>query len=100
MRIVDVVYDDYALVHTVKTKDGVSEVLNKLYSKSGSVTAACALRKTLNVLLVDSGFRLKHCVFAGRSSEASALQQQKFTQLSLDTGILPDNIAILPKNGM
>ena len=38
MRIVDVVYDDYALVHTVKTKDGVSEVLNKLYSKSGSVT--------------------------------------------------------------
>lgn len=38
MRVVDVVYDDYALVHTVKTKDGVSEVLNKLYSKSGSVT--------------------------------------------------------------
>lgn len=34
MRIVDVVYDNYALVHTIKTKDGVSEVLNKLYSKS------------------------------------------------------------------
>lgn len=34
MRIVDVLYDDYALVHTIKTKDGVSEVLNKLYSKS------------------------------------------------------------------
>lgn len=34
MRIVDIVYDDYALVHTIKTKDGVSEVLNKLYSKS------------------------------------------------------------------
>ncbi|TKS87875.1 Lipocalin Precursor [Collichthys lucidus] len=26
MRIVDVVYDDYALVHTTKTKEGVSEV--------------------------------------------------------------------------
>lgn len=38
MRIVDAVYDDYAVVHTIKTKDGVSEVLNKLYSKSGSVT--------------------------------------------------------------
>lgn len=38
MRIVDVLYDDYALVHTVKTKDGVSEALTKLYSKSGSVT--------------------------------------------------------------
>lgn len=33
MRVVDVVYDDYALVHTIKTKDGVSEVLNQLYSK-------------------------------------------------------------------
>lgn len=33
MRIVDVVYDDYALVHTIKTKDGVSQVLNNLYSK-------------------------------------------------------------------
>lgn len=33
MRIVDVVYDEYALVHTIKTKNGVSEVLNKLYSE-------------------------------------------------------------------
>lgn len=39
MRIVDILYDDYALVHTIKTKDGVSEVLNKLYSKSKSLTA-------------------------------------------------------------
>ncbi|KAJ0059639.1 hypothetical protein NL108_009149, partial [Boleophthalmus pectinirostris] len=31
MRVVDVIYDDYALIHTIKTKDGVSEVLNKLY---------------------------------------------------------------------
>lgn len=34
MRIVDAVYDEYALVHTIKTKEGVSQVLNKLYSKS------------------------------------------------------------------
>ncbi|XP_034415937.1 prostaglandin D2 synthase b, tandem duplicate 1 [Cyclopterus lumpus] len=66
MRIVDVAYDDYALVHTVKTKDGVSEVLNKLYS---------------------------------RTPEASAVLQQKFSQLSLETGILPDNVVILPQNG-
>ncbi|XP_070784122.1 lipocalin-like [Enoplosus armatus] len=65
MRIVDVLYDDYAVVHTIKTKDGVSEVLNKLYS---------------------------------RTPEASVTLQQKFTQFSLDTGILLDNIAILPKN--
>ncbi|XP_029314071.1 lipocalin-like [Cottoperca gobio] len=65
MRIVDVQYDDYALVHTIKTKDGVSEVLNKLYS---------------------------------RTAEASDVLQQKFTQLSLDTSILPENTVILPKN--
>lgn len=34
MRIADAVYDEYAVVHTIKTKEGVSQVLNKLYSKS------------------------------------------------------------------
>ncbi|XP_071341528.1 lipocalin-like [Trachinotus anak] len=66
MRIVDVLYDEYALVHTIKTKDGVSEVLNKLYS---------------------------------RTQDASANLQQKFTQFAMETGILPENIVILPKNG-
>ncbi|XP_012719337.1 lipocalin [Fundulus heteroclitus] len=65
MRFVDVVYDNYAVVHTIKTKEGVSEVLNKLYS---------------------------------RTSEISADLQQKFTQFSLDTGVLAENIVILPKN--
>ncbi|XP_062336141.1 lipocalin-like [Osmerus eperlanus] len=65
MRVVDIQSDDYALVHTIKTKDGVSEVLNKLYS---------------------------------RSPEVSAALQQRFLQFSMDTGILPSNIAILPKN--
>ncbi|XP_008299590.1 lipocalin-like [Stegastes partitus] len=65
MRIVEVVYDDYALVHTIKTKNEVSEVLNKLYS---------------------------------RTPEVSDVLKQKFTQFSLDTGILSDNIVILPKN--
>lgn len=43
MRIVDVVYDDYAVVHTIKTREGVSEVLNKLYCKSvsGRTAALC-----------------------------------------------------------
>lgn len=63
MRVVDVVYDDYALVHTIKTKDGVSEVLNQLYS---------------------------------RTPEVSEVLQQKFTQFSQETGILADNIVILP----
>ena len=33
MRVVDVKYDEYALVHTIKTKAGSSYILNKLYSK-------------------------------------------------------------------
>ncbi|XP_049420653.1 lipocalin-like [Epinephelus fuscoguttatus] len=65
MRIAEVVYDDYALVHTIKTKDGVSEVLNKLYSRTTTATTAL---------------------------------QQKFTQFSLQSGILADNIVILPEN--
>ncbi|XP_064206807.1 lipocalin-like [Anguilla rostrata] len=65
MRVVDVKYDEYALVHIINTKAGVSTVLNKLYA------------------------RRKHL-----SPEAL----QKFTQFSLETGILPENIAILPKN--
>lgn len=34
MRIIDVVYDDFYMTYTIKTKDGVAEILNKLYSKS------------------------------------------------------------------
>lgn len=33
MRVVDAIFDKYAVVHTIKTKGGVSDVLNKLYSK-------------------------------------------------------------------
>ncbi|XP_055791320.1 lipocalin-like [Salvelinus fontinalis] len=65
MRVVDVKYDEYALIHTIKTKGGVSTVLNKLYA---------------------------------RGTDLSPDLLQKFKQFSLDTGILPENIAILPKN--
>ncbi|XP_036379870.1 lipocalin-like [Megalops cyprinoides] len=65
MRVVDVKYDEYALVHTIKTKGGVTSVLNKLY---------------------------------GRTPDLSSEVLQKFKQFSLDTGILPENIAVLPKN--
>jgi len=57
--------DDYAMVHTIKTKQGVTEVLNHLYSRIPEVTESV---------------------------------KQKFTQFSLDTGVLSDNIVFLPKN--
>merc|ERR1739838_1147953 len=65
MRVVDAVYDSYAMVHTIKTMAGVPEVMNKLYS---------------------------------RSPEVSAALQDKFVQFGLDTGVLSDNIVILPKS--
>ncbi|KAM9839484.1 lipocalin-like [Aulostomus maculatus] len=34
MRIVDIVYDTYAIDYTIKAKDGVFEVLNTLYSRT------------------------------------------------------------------
>lgn len=39
-------------------------------------------------------------MFAGRTPDSSAALQQQFKQFSLQTGILPENIAILAKNGM
>uniref|UniRef100_A0A3Q1GM51 Prostaglandin D2 synthase b, tandem duplicate 1 n=1 Tax=Acanthochromis polyacanthus TaxID=80966 RepID=A0A3Q1GM51_9TELE len=99
MRIVDVVYNDYALVHTIKTKDGVSEVLNKLYSKFCSLASQQPSGKAFCIRCLVHLEVMTHSVFAGRTPETSAVLQQKFTQYSLDTGILADNIAILPKNG-
>ncbi|KAM3601615.1 uncharacterized protein V6R79_015680 [Siganus canaliculatus] len=66
MRVVDVKYDEFALIHTIKTKGDVLTVVNKLY---------------------------------GRSMDLSPELLEKFRQFSLETGILPENIAFLPKNG-
>uniref|UniRef100_A0A3Q2Y6I4 Lipocalin-like n=1 Tax=Hippocampus comes TaxID=109280 RepID=A0A3Q2Y6I4_HIPCM len=63
MRVVRVLYDNFALIHTIKTKEGVSEVLNKLYTRSPDVGVAL---------------------------------QQAFADFCTETGILPENVAILP----
>lgn len=65
MRIVDVKYDKYALIHTIKIKAGQATIVNKLY---------------------------------GRGVDLSPELLEKFRQISLETGILPENIAFLPKN--
>lgn len=33
MLVVDAKIDEYAIIHTIKTKEGKSEVLNKLHKK-------------------------------------------------------------------
>ncbi|KAK5898400.1 hypothetical protein CgunFtcFv8_015821 [Champsocephalus gunnari] len=64
MTIVEVVYDDYALMLTSKTKEEKSEASIVVYS---------------------------------RTPEFSEVVQQKFTQLALEAGVLPDNTVILPQ---
>ncbi|XP_016330883.1 lipocalin-like [Sinocyclocheilus anshuiensis] len=66
MRVVDAKFDEYAIVHTIKTKEGESEILNKLHTRTRKITDDL---------------------------------KEKFKQFSLDTGILEENIAILPMNG-
>ncbi|KAI2649046.1 Lipocalin [Labeo rohita] len=66
MRVVDAKFDEYALVHTIKTKGGVSEILNKFYSRTTEITDDL---------------------------------KEKFRQFSVDTGILEENIVMLPPNG-
>uniref|UniRef100_A0A3Q0QX29 Zgc:153704 n=1 Tax=Amphilophus citrinellus TaxID=61819 RepID=A0A3Q0QX29_AMPCI len=43
--------------------------------------------------------RFTACGFTGRDVELSDELKEKFRQFSLQTGILPENIVILPKNG-
>ncbi|XP_040036256.2 lipocalin [Gasterosteus aculeatus] len=65
MCMVDVKYDEYALIHTMRSKDSDPMAVNKLY---------------------------------GRDVDLTADLLEKFRQFSLETGVLPENIAFLPKN--
>nr|CBA10399.1 prostaglandin D synthase [Platichthys flesus]CBA10402.1 prostaglandin D synthase [Platichthys flesus] len=65
MRIVEVQYEDYALVHTIKTtSDNSTHILNNLLSRTNGTSAAL---------------------------------QEKFSKFSNETGVLPENILLLPR---
>lgn len=118
MRIVDAVYDEYAVIHTIKTKEGVSQVLNKLYSKSCLTTGSMKLHRNetqatpvqpelLRMGLIHGLLSMPSTTLrsqrplsvSARGPEVSEDLKQKFTQFSLDTGVVSDNIAFFPKNG-
>ena len=97
MRIVEVKYDDYALVHTIKTSGNTSEVLNNLFSES-FVAQWLKANSMLNPgFSEDWRDWLIGCMFTGRNNETSADLQDMFSKFSTKTGILPENILILPK---
>ncbi|XP_015260132.1 PREDICTED: lipocalin-like [Cyprinodon variegatus] len=64
MRVVDVNYEQYALIYTTKKKAGELTTVTKLY---------------------------------GREEEVGAEVMEKFRQMSLEAGALPENIVFLPK---
>ncbi|XP_041817468.1 prostaglandin D2 synthase b, tandem duplicate 1 [Chelmon rostratus] len=67
MRIVDVVYDDYAVVHTIKTKEGVSEVLNKLYSRTPQASAT--LQEKFTQFSIQTGIDAENAVILPKNAE-------------------------------
>ncbi|XP_076617592.1 lipocalin-like [Chaetodon auriga] len=67
MRFVDVQYNDYALVHTIKTKDGVSEVLNKLYSRNPE--ASVAMQQKFTEFSLQTGIDADNAVILPKNAE-------------------------------
>ncbi|XP_076014515.1 prostaglandin D2 synthase b, tandem duplicate 1 [Genypterus blacodes] len=71
MTIVDVVYLDFALVQTIKTKDGVSEILNKLYSRTPESSET--LQQKFIQFSLDSGIQRDNIVILPKSDECPAV---------------------------
>ncbi|KAF3703492.1 Prostaglandin-H2 D-isomerase [Channa argus] len=67
MTIVDVLYDDYALVHTIETKDGVSGVVNKLFSRTQETNVA--VQQKFTRFSLDTGILPKNIVFLPENRE-------------------------------
>uniref|UniRef100_A0A3P9BPX1 Lipocalin-like n=1 Tax=Maylandia zebra TaxID=106582 RepID=A0A3P9BPX1_9CICH len=81
IRVVDEKPDEYSLNHYINTGWNETYVENNLY---GKVAFSCVHRFT------SRGF-------TGRSLDLSAEVKEKFNQLCLQSGILPENIVHLPK---
>ncbi|XP_072306768.1 prostaglandin D2 synthase b, tandem duplicate 1 [Eucyclogobius newberryi] len=71
MRIIDVVYDNYAVVHTIKTKDGVSEVLNKLYSRTPEASEDLQLK--FKQFSLDTGVLAENTVILPPNGECPSV---------------------------
>lgn len=70
---------------------------------STSFTVSLSYQNKSNFLGMLSGICsfLKNFSFfiVGRTPDTSAVLQEKFSQFSLETGVLAENIVMLPKNG-
>ncbi|KAK7123841.1 hypothetical protein R3I93_022069 [Phoxinus phoxinus] len=69
MRVVDAKFDEYALVHTIKTKGDVSEVLNKLYSRTAEITDD--LKEKFRQFSLDTGILEEHIAILPPNGECA-----------------------------
>uniref|UniRef100_A0A674BC05 Armadillo repeat containing 3 n=1 Tax=Salmo trutta TaxID=8032 RepID=A0A674BC05_SALTR len=69
MRVVAVQYDDFALIHTIKTKHGVTDVLNKLFSRTPEVSAD--LLKKFMQFSLDTGILSGNIVIMPKNGECA-----------------------------
>ncbi|XP_076606782.1 lipocalin-like [Chaetodon auriga] len=70
MRVVDVKYDEYALIHTIKTKGGVPTVVNKLYGRGMDLSAD--LREKFRQFSLESGVQPDNIAFLPKNEECPA----------------------------
>ncbi|WP_272581428.1 lipocalin/fatty-acid binding family protein, partial [Providencia sp. PROV266] len=77
MRVVDAKYDEYGLIHTIKTKEGISEVLNKLYSRSAVLSDD--LKEKFRQFSLDNGILEENIAIlpsVGECPDVEVLQSQ------------------------
>ncbi|CAM4643862.1 unnamed protein product [Leuciscus chuanchicus] len=67
MRVVDAKYDEYAIVHTIKTKEGKSEVLNKLHSRTTEITDD--LKEKFRQFCLDTGILKENIAILTKNGE-------------------------------
>ncbi|KAF0038314.1 hypothetical protein F2P81_008798 [Scophthalmus maximus] len=63
MRMVDVKYDEYALAHTIKTKEGDITIVNKLYGKVVICHDATLSHSIVNVCSSSVGMQINAILF-------------------------------------
>lgn len=100
MRVVEVRSDQYVLVHVSK-EEAETTAITKLYGNHHSTcyfSQSCSFRNDLLIIAVQTS-KLTWCRLTGRGQELGVDVKQKFQQLALQTGTLPENIIFLPKNG-
>ncbi|XP_052357493.1 lipocalin-like [Oncorhynchus keta] len=69
MRVVAVQYDDFALIHTIKTKHGVTDVVNKLFSRTPEVSADVQMK--FMQFSLDTGILSGNIVFLPNNDECA-----------------------------